>query len=180
MNDSVLNNHFHHIACWKPPAFRNQFSEVIFTGCHVENELPFNTSRPRQDGRRFPDDTFECIFLNKNVIILIKISLKFVPNGSINNIPALVQIMAWRRPGDKPVSEPMMVRLLTHICVTQPQWVKTNCLSSFYPLVHFPIAALHRWFQHRQCTERTLQICHTLQLRGKNQCEIDIFISNKI
>ena len=41
----------------------------------------------------------------------------------INNIPALVQIMAWRRPGDKPLSEPMMVSLLTHICVTRPQWV---------------------------------------------------------
>ena len=32
--------------------------------------------------------------------------------------------MAWRRPGDKPLSEPMMVSLLTHICVTRPQWVK--------------------------------------------------------
>ena len=42
----------------------------------------------------------------------------------INNNPALVQIMAWRRPGDKPLSEPMMVSLLTHICVTRPQWVK--------------------------------------------------------
>ena len=32
--------------------------------------------------------------------------------------------MAWRRPGDKPLSEPMMVNLLLmHICVTQPQWV---------------------------------------------------------
>ena len=43
----------------------------------------------------------------------------------INNISALVQIMAWRRPGDKPLSEPMMVSLLTHICVTRPQWVNT-------------------------------------------------------
>ena len=34
--------------------------------------------------------------------------------------------MAWRRPGDKPLSEPMMVCLLTHICVTRPQWV--NCM----------------------------------------------------
>ena len=51
-------------------------------------------------------------------------SLKFVPKVPINNIPALFQIMAWRRSGDKPLSEPMMVCLLTHICVTQPQWVK--------------------------------------------------------
>ena len=31
--------------------------------------------------------------------------------------------MAWRRPGGKPLSEPMMVSLLTHICATRPQWV---------------------------------------------------------
>ena len=55
--------------------------------------------------------------------ILIKILLKFVPKGPINNIPALVQIMAWRRPGDKPLSAPMIVSLSTHICVTRPQWV---------------------------------------------------------
>ena len=38
----------------------------------------------------------------------------FVPKVRINNIPALVQIMAWRS-GDKPLSEPMMVNLLTLI-----------------------------------------------------------------
>ena len=48
------------------------------------------------------DDIFKCIFLNENAWISIKISLKIVPKGPINNIPALVQIMAWRRPGDKP------------------------------------------------------------------------------
>ena len=80
-----------------------------------------NTLRPRQGGRHFPDDIFKCIFLNENIQISIKISLKFVPKGQINNIPALVRIMAWRRPGDKPLSEPMMVSLLTHICVTRPQ-----------------------------------------------------------
>ena len=42
-------------------------------------------------------------------------SLKFVPNGPLNNIPVLFQIMAWCRTGDKVLSEPMMVRLLTHI-----------------------------------------------------------------
>ena len=84
--------------------------------------LSFNTLRPRQNGRHFPDDIFKLIFLNENVWIFIKISLKFVPNGPIDNIPALVQIMAWHRPGDKPLSEPMMVRLPTHICVTRPQY----------------------------------------------------------
>ena len=65
-----------------------------------------------------------AISFNENVWIPIKISLKFVPKGRINNIPALVLIMAWRRTGDKPSSEPMIVSLLTHICVTRPQWVK--------------------------------------------------------
>ena len=69
---------------------------------------------------------FKCIFFNENVYISIKISLKFVPKGPINNIPALVQIMAWRRTGDKPLSEPMMVSLLKHICVTRPQWVNLD------------------------------------------------------
>ena len=67
----------------------------------------------KQNGRPFPDDILKCIFLNENVWILIKISLKFVLKGPISNIPALVQIMAWRRPGDKPLSEPMMVSFQT-------------------------------------------------------------------
>ena len=67
--------------------------------------------------------TFKLIFVNENVRISIKISLKFVSWGPINNIPALVQIMAWRRPGDKPLPEPRVGSLLMHICVTRPQWV---------------------------------------------------------
>ena len=82
-----------------------------------------NTLRPRQNGRHFADDTFNRIFLKENVRISIKLSLKFVPKSPIDNIPALFQIMAWRRPGHKPLSEPMMVSLLTHICVARPQWV---------------------------------------------------------
>ena len=80
-----------------------------------------NTLRLRRNGRHFVDNVFNCIFLNENIWISIKISLTFVPKGPINNIAALVQIMAWRRPGDKPLSEPMMVVLSTHICVTRPQ-----------------------------------------------------------
>ena len=91
-----------------------------------------NTLRPRQNGGHFPDDIFKCIFLNENAWISIKISLKFVPKGPINKIPALFQIMAWRRSGDKPLSEPMMVSLLTHICVTRPHWVKrSSCQWSY-------------------------------------------------
>ena len=90
-----------------------------------------NTLRPRQHGRHFADYTFKLIFLNENFIFSNKISLKFVPKGPINNIPALIQIMAWRRLGDKPLSEAMMVSLLTHICVTWPKWVNiTDSIST--------------------------------------------------
>ena len=61
----------------------------------------------------------------------IKISLKFVPKGPINNIPALVHIMSWCRPGNKPLSEPV-VRLLTHICVTRPQWVLEHLQAQWH------------------------------------------------
>ena len=81
------------------------------------------TLRLRQNGCYFTDDIFKRIFLNENVWILIKISLKFVPKGPINDIPALVQIMSWYRSGTKPLSGPMMGSLPTHVCVTQPQWV---------------------------------------------------------
>ena len=106
-----------------------------------------NTLRPRQHGRHFADDTLKRIFFNENDIISIKISLKFVPKGPINNIPALVQIMAWRRPGDKPLSEPMAVSLLTHICITRPQWVKWKTAGT-------PV--------HQQCCAKPSKCCNNM------------------
>ena len=77
--------------------------------------MSVNTLRPRQNGPLFTDDIFKCICVNRNIWISIEISLKSAPKGSINDIPALVQIMAWRRPGGKPLSEPMMISLLKHM-----------------------------------------------------------------
>ena len=90
----------------------------------------FNILRPRQNGRHFAEDTLKCIFVNENARILIEISLTFVPKGPINIIPTLVQILAWPQLGDKPLSQPMMASLLTHICVTWPQWVNRFHFSS--------------------------------------------------
>ena len=61
-----------------------------------------NTLKPRQNGRHFAVDPFKRIYLNETLRISIKISLKFVPKVPVNNIPALVQIMVWRRAGEKP------------------------------------------------------------------------------
>ena len=73
----------------------------------------------------FSDDIFKCIYY-ENVWISIKISLKCVIKGTIDNIPVLVQIMAWRRPSAKPLPEPMLVSSLTHICISRPHWVNQN------------------------------------------------------
>ena len=141
-----------------------------------------HTLRPRQNGRRFADDTFKCIFLNENVRILIKISLKFVPKGPINNNPALVQIMAWRQSGDKPLSEPMMVSLLMHICVTRPQWVnQTLSLQKMLlshirgiKLFHFIFSSLawrqitFRYLATMYCPISSVSICLVATEEGLN------------
>ena len=63
-----------------------------------------NTLRLRQNLRHFTDDIFKCVLLNEYAWISFKISLKFIPKFRIYNIPALVQIMAWHWPGNKPLS----------------------------------------------------------------------------
>ena len=68
-----------------------------------------NILRLTQNQRHFANDILKCIFLNENIWILIKISLKFIPRVPIKNMPALVQIMAWRRQDEKPLSEPMII-----------------------------------------------------------------------
>ena len=60
------------------------------TNALLSDAIYISTLRPRQDGLHFTDDTFKRILLNENVRISIKISLKFVPKGPINNIPALI------------------------------------------------------------------------------------------
>ena len=96
-----------------PRLYLNQYNPIV------------KSLRPKQNCHHFADDILKCIFLNGNAWMSLNISLKFVPKFQINNIPAMVHIMAWHRPGDKPLSEPMTFSLLTHICVTRIQWV--NC-----------------------------------------------------
>ena len=87
----------------------------------------------------------------KNFRIYIEISLKFNPKGPTNNIPVLVPIMAWRRLGDRPLSETMMVRSLTHTCAViidfispfshHQNWHQRNSLESHHhPKNHRPLS----------------------------------------
>ena len=58
------------------------------------------------------DNNFKCIFLNENDRIPIRFSLKFVPRSRIDNKPALLQVMAWRQIGHKPLPEPILPRVI--------------------------------------------------------------------
>ena len=81
-----------------------------------------DTLRLRQYGCHF-----KCLFLNENVWILTKNSLKFVPKGKLNNIPALVQIRAWHRPGAKPLSDPWW--LYAYMChAVSMSWLNRKCV----------------------------------------------------
>ena len=87
---------------------------TVFVNTLAAGDLTPNGAAPlthwRRDkiAARLADDRFKCIFLNEDVWISIRISLTSVPEVPIHNKPALVQIMAWRLTGDKPLSEPMM------------------------------------------------------------------------
>ena len=92
--------------------------------------------RPKQNCRHFADDILKIIFLNEYIWIPLRISIKFVPKVRINNITALVRIMAWRQPGNKALSEPLMISLLTHKCLTPPQWAHwcvVYLINSWFP-----------------------------------------------
>ena len=71
--------------------------------------ITINSSPPGQNGR-FIDDILKCIFINEKFCISIEISLKFVPKDLIDKMSALVQVMAWRLTGDKPLPKPMMTQ----------------------------------------------------------------------
>ena len=106
---------------------------------------PIITLRPRQNGCHFADDPFKDIFLNETLRISIKMSLNFVPKGPINDIPAMVQIMAWRRRGDKPLSEPMMISLHTHIYMRHLAsmiYMRGGCADKRAPITYFCPAAV--------------------------------------
>ena len=110
------------------PLYLQGLQTVIYACCRLthwgwQSGCSINTLRLTQNDHHFPDRIFKYIFFNENVWIWLKISLKFVADGPINDIPALVQTKALRRQFDKPLSEPMMDRLPTHICITRPQCV---------------------------------------------------------
>ena len=70
-----------------------------------------NSSSPEQNNGNFEDDIFKySLWECKILYFWLIFHSSFVPKGQINNIPVLVKIMAWRRIGGNPISEPMMTQ----------------------------------------------------------------------
>ena len=130
---SLAINHRYHTLSWDLGCHKSLISAVRSKfDQRVESTAVFNTLKPTQNCRHSAD-ILKCIFLNDSVWIPLKTSLKFVPEVRINNIPSLVQIMAWRRPGDKLLSALRMLGLLKHICdPRRPQWFNSLRPSDAY------------------------------------------------
>ena len=108
-----------------------------------------NTLRPRQNGRQFPRFHW-TLFLS--------------PKSPIDNKSSLVQIMAWRQIGNKPLPEPVMTHFNdAYMCVTRPRWVKdcekaccietekilhnSSRLTHWGRVIHICVCNLsHHWF----------------------------------
>ena len=101
------------------PEIRNgaKKEEISYNGeamSHFQKEVRMtsNTLRPEQNGSLLADNILKYITFDKNCCILIKISLKFVPKGPIHSLSALVQVMVWRRTGDKPLPALMLTKII--------------------------------------------------------------------
>ena len=79
------------------------------------NTLLCNTSRQRENCQHFADNIFKCVSMNENLWVLDKFSLKYIPWGLVDNMAALVQIIAWHQSGDRQLSAVMMVMFCWHI-----------------------------------------------------------------
>ena len=124
---TLSNNHVAKVLSYNQFTFLNVFAELLtneFTNGMFGRVLPALTHWGR--------DILKYFFLNENIWIPINILLKFVPKGPINNAPTLVQIMAWRCPGNKPLSEPVIVSLLMHISLGLNELILTmqHCVDS--------------------------------------------------
>ena len=101
-------------------ALKNHAAARFFSSCHISEVWLLNwcwcvylTHIPLEKmATIFADDIFKCIFMNEVFCISIKISLKFVPEGPIDNKSVLVQVMVLCQTAVKPLPEPMLTHMV--------------------------------------------------------------------
>ena len=122
-------------------ALWNQCIQLEQVSLHhrVISNHDINSSPPGQNSRLFADDIFRCIFVNEKFCISIRISLKFVPKGPIDNTWALIKVMAWRRISH--YLNQCWFSPLTHVCDTRGRWV--NDVSSTEPCFYEEVSTTH-------------------------------------
>ena len=136
------------------PRIKNtEISYVLCDGIAIGRYTLTHWGRDTMDA--IPQTTFSSAFSWRK---MFEFRLKFVPKGAINNIPALVQIMAWRRSGDKPLSEPIMVGSPALICVTRPRWV--NVSTTTLRLLGISVTSIcnNRWWNYNNTYHRRVRI----------------------
>ena len=149
------------IMAWAVPATSHYLKQwwLVHRRMYASLGLSELTHWGRDEMDNISQQTFSNVLFNQNVWISIKISLKFVSKVLINNTQALVQIMAWWRPGDMSLSGPMMASVPTHICVTRPQWVNVglDCSSCMLCGLTWPvgISTIFRGHWQPSCTALT-------------------------
>ena len=108
---------------------------------------------------------FQTHFVEWNYYILVKISLKYAPQGPIDTIPSLVQIMAWRRAGDKPLSKPMKFSLMTHIYIYASLDLNELTHWGRHKMAAIPHTAVSKVFSSKKMWEFQLNFHWSLFLR---------------
>ena len=152
--------------CWQTVATQHtgltnhQWGLVVFTWgqfhrkcsrcvCLVWVRIPlFNTLRARQMDAISQTPFSNAFSWMKMFEYRLKFHWSLFFRVQLINILALVQIMAWRRPGDKPLSEPMVVSLPTHICVARPQWVNIAATSPRGQYVEWTVQSSYQRFSN--------------------------------
>ena len=79
-------------------------------GLKIDENIKYLTHLPLDKMAAISQIADSSAFSWQKRCILIRISLTFVPNGPIDNRLALTQVLAWRRTGDKPLSEPILTQ----------------------------------------------------------------------
>ena len=104
--------------------------------CHMESLGPMSyLISPGQNGRHFADHIFRCIFINEKFWLGIHWCLFLRSNW------ALVQVMAWRRTGVKPIPEPMLAQFTDAYMRHKGRWVD---MLNDIQLKDFP-KTVHDW-----------------------------------
>ena len=134
------------------------YHQFIITGnCHFLKQKSEICIVNGAETKWFSDDIFKCIYLNTNLRILIKLSLKFIPKGPIDNKSSLVKLIAYPTPSH--YLNESRHRLPTHICITRSQLI-----------MRLPKACSKDWFHHTQRWKKMLRNVHQRKLYKHRYC----------